>query len=345
MKNACSSNPTKNEPLNCNAIDVAYKTFITGLKEISILSLFISFLFFLEACEKDNGKNSDANLLEIELEGQIGVAEANVANAEFTCMIYSSDYANVKIKRMIISENATSSVKVGESLNLNHVDNIASITITSETGVQKVYTIRAAKFVVPEFIGEWTFTNECFFQYTYCNEDGTGCGQDFYGSLSSDDYGTYFLHGDQFYDNTLKLEFSNVDGSGNLNGTYTYEPGVDGQIGSFEIVTNGGETLDLNENFTRLFPGDGSWKLNPVNNEITFYNADKSKQSLTYSNGDDKTHWQIETTEDGKTQLTIWLKIDRTGMPSDHDALLQYGYNATTWVLGGYMIGFKMTKE
>lgn len=345
MKKACSSNPAGYKPLNSKVINLVYKSFKNGLKKISILYILISSLFFLQACENDKEKNSDANMLEIELEGQIGVAEANVANAEFTCMIYTTDYANVIIKRMIISENAKSSVKVGESLNFNNADNIVSITVTSETGVQKIYTIRAAKFVVPEFIGEWTFTNECFFNYTYCNEDGTGCGQDYYGSLSSDDYGTYFLHGDQLYDNTLKLEFSNVDGSGNLNGTYSHGPGADGQIGSFEIVTDGAENIDLNENFTRLFPGDGSWKLNPVNNEITFYNTDKSKQSLTYSNGDDKTHWQIETMEDGKTQLTIWLKVDRTGMPSDHEALLLYGYNATAWVLGGYMIGFKMLKD
>jgi len=42
----------------------------------------------------------------------------------------------VIIKRMIISENAKSSVKVGESLNFNNADNIVSITVTSETGVQ-----------------------------------------------------------------------------------------------------------------------------------------------------------------------------------------------------------------
>jgi hypothetical protein len=85
--------------------------------------------------------------------------------------------------------------------------------------------------------------------------------------------------------------------------------------------------------------------MNPATNEITFYNSDKSKQSLTYSNKADMVHWQVVTRDDSKTELTIWLNVDRTGMPSDHEAWLQYGYTATAWTLGGYMIGLKMIKD
>jgi len=316
----------------------------TGIKKISIIFFFLSSFLFLLSCSDDSKKNSDANLLEIEVAGQIGVATANEANAEFTCMIFTDDYSNVKINRMIISEQATSSVEVGESLDLNNESNSATITITSETGVLKTYTIKATKFVPPDFIGNWTFTNECYFEYSYCN-DGSDCGWIYYASLSQDDYGTYFVHGDQVYDNTLQMEFGTVDAAGSLNGSYTHGAGADGEPGSFEIVTDGGQTIDLNVNFTRLFPGGGTWKMNPVTNEITFYNSDKSKLSLTYSNKADMVHWQVVIRDDSKTELTIWLNVDRTGMPSDSEAWLQYGYTATAWVLGGYMIGLKMVKD
>jgi len=303
MKNAGSSYRETGYPMICSA---------TVFKKISISFLFLSAFMLLVTCSDNSKKNSDANLLEIELEGQIGVATADEANAEFTCMIFTEDYSAVKIKRMIISDNASSSVKVGESLNLNNAGNSATITITSETGVQKTYTIKATKFVPPDFIGSWTFTNGCYFEYNYCNEDGTGCGQVYFGSLSQDDYGTYFVHGDQVYDNTLTMEFSSLDLAGNLNGSYTHGAGADGEPGSFEIVTDGGQTIDLNENFTRLFPGNGTWKMNPATNEITFYNSDKSKQSATYSNNADIVHWQVVVRDDSKTELTIWLKVDRT---------------------------------
>lgn len=318
---------------------------IPGLSKLLTIQALLAFIVSFTACKDETVPNIDANLLEIELEGQIGVSDADVANSKFACTIYGDDYSNVKIKRMIISENAISSVKVGESLSFSNETSSAEITITSETGVKKTYTIKAEKFVVPEFTGDWTLTNECFFNYTYCNEDGTDCGQDYYGSLSSNDYGSYFIHGDQIYDNTLKMEFASVDGSGNLTGTFHYGPGADGKIGSFEHQPDGGEIIDLNENFTRLFPGDGTWKMNPVSNEITFYNSDKSKQSTTYSNSGDKVHWQVETLDGGAIQFTLWLKVNRTGLPTDHEALLEYGYNATAWTLAGYMIGFKMIKD
>jgi len=318
---------------------------LSAIAKLITLPILLALILCISACKDVTEENIDANLLEIELEGQIGVSFADAAKSEFICTVFGEDYSNVKIKRMIISENGTSSVKVGESLSFSDANPSAPITITSETGIQKTYTILLEKFGVPDFVGNWTFTPECFFHYTYCNEDGSDCGQDYYGSLSSDDYGTYFIHGDQLYDNTLKMEFVSVDGSGNLNGTFDHGPGIDGEIGSFAIEIEGGQIIDLNENFIRLFPGQGTWKWNPSKNEITFFNADKSKQSVTYSNGDDKKHWQIETLDNGSIQLTLWLNVNREGMPSDHEALLLYGYNATAWTLAGYMIGFKMIKN
>lgn len=323
--------------------DTGFRFAYSGRDCLSAFLVLVTLI--IASCSDGVKENIDANLLEIELEGQIGIAEADVANAEFECMLFTDNYASVKVKRMIISENATSSVEVGESLNLSNQDNSASITITSETGVEKVYTIKAIKFEAPEFTGQWTFTNECYFYYTYCNDDGTGCGQEYYASLSEDDYGTYFIHGDKIYDNTLNIEFSTVDGSGNLLGSYSYGQGSDGNIGSYEIVTEAGQTLDLNTNFSRLFQGNCTWKMNPATNEIIFYNADKSKQSPTYSNNSDMVHWQVSTLDESSVQLTIWLKVDRAGLPSDHEAWQIYGYNATAWTLGGYMVGLVMIKD
>ena len=310
------------------------------MKKLNYLILMFSIVFLAVSCD-EVPENSDANLLEIYFEGQIGISETDFISPELTCKIFGSDFSNVKITKMIISENATSSVKVGDALDFNNENSSATITITSETGVEKTYTVFAEQFGVPAFVGNWTFNSECYFNYTYCDDQGQNCGQDYYGNLSTDGYGTYFINGDPIYDNTLNIAYTTMDDQGFLNGTYTYGPGADGEMGSYEHETDGGNTMDLNDNFERLFPGNGTWKWNTVTNQITFYNADKSKQSVTYNNNGDKTHWYSAD----PNSLTLWLTVDRTGLPTDHEAFLEYGYTPTAWTLAGYVLTFNMGKN
>lgn len=184
-----------------------------------------------------------------------------------------------------------------------------------------------------------------------------------------------FTNGAAVMDNTLSIsEEQGVTEDLIMYGDYTYGPGTDGEIGSFEHTNaTTGIVEDFNESYG-VMPVSGIWELNLTTNRLEFFNADKTKSVKTFIAGSSPCEfsdilnsgtkilgngftgleygWDVV---DGK--LNFFLEIDRTNLSDQEDAFYDYGFEADwhEWSMGldetqakihgGFALEFRMEKS
>jgi len=305
---------------------------------LAVLALFVS------SCEKTDQKNSYCELFSIAFEGQYSEPVFDRDESKITFRIFTDNLEEVIISNLVISDGATSSSPIGGSLNFDNADNSATLIITSESGINtKIYTIYLDN-LAPDFIGDWkmaTKTNSYNFIVKYC--DAGDC------SLEKPFDPSAFTNGAAAMDNTISFRLDGFNEEDNLmHGQYTYGPGADGEMGSYEYNhATTSDIYDFNANYGVLFT-TGSWELNVITNRITFSNADMSSTLSTYTDYLERKHWIINTgTESIEEILTFWLPVNRAGLLSAQQAWDNYGSDdpELAYIMGGFAIEFNMVRE
>ena len=122
------------------------------ITKILFTSLFaVSVLFVCNSCEKNEFEyeNVYSELFDLELDGQVGDAILKPADQLILARVYSEDYAAVELLDLTVSNGATTSVKVGETIDFSSSTS-QDIIITAEKGDStKTYTITIKKVSSP----------------------------------------------------------------------------------------------------------------------------------------------------------------------------------------------------
>jgi len=111
----------------------------------------VSALFICISCDKDDFEyeNVYSELFDIALDGQVGDAILKPADQIILARVYSENYAAVELLDLTVSNGATTSVKVGETIDFSASDS-QDITVTAEIGEStKTYTITIKKVSSP----------------------------------------------------------------------------------------------------------------------------------------------------------------------------------------------------
>jgi hypothetical protein len=305
-----------------------------------ILALFV---LLLTSCEEELGKNTYGELFTIQFEGQYSEPVINREESTVSFQMFTDNLSEVVIGDMFTSVGATASTPVGGSLDFDNPDNSAELTLTSESGnYTKTYTIYLVN-LAPDFVGDWKMTSGTYeynFMVTYC--DNGEC------SLEKPFDPSNFTNGAGSMDNTVSFTLDGFnEEEGIMSGQYTYGPGADGEMGSYEHThATTSEEFDFNDNYGVLFTS-GSWELNVLTNRIIFSNADGSSSIKTYTNYIDKKHWKMGKDADNTTDMfTFWLPVNRSGMLSASQAWDLYGDDDPTlaYMMGGFVVEFNMIK-
>ncbi len=313
------------------------------MKNLAHLLLMFLLFVIMTSCEEEMEKNSYSELFSISFEGQTGETVIDIENSEVSFQIFTDNQSEIKISEMTISAGAIPSTPVDGTLDFNNEENSVSFILTSESGKNtKVYTIYLDN-LAPEFIGSWKMTkgeNKYNFFVKYC--DGGNCGLE--SSLES----SVFTSGSAAADNTISFTLDGFDEESLMFGQYSYGPGADGEMGTYEHThATSSEVYDFNNNYGVLF-SNGFWELNLGTNRITFFNADRSASVKTYTDYLVRKHWAMGADSDGSTEMfTMWLTLNRAGMLSAQQAWATHGADDPTlaYIMGGFAAEFNMVKD
>lgn len=111
-----------------------------SLKNILIV---IGASLFFTSCVKEDffGESDYANIKKMVVSNQTGIAKIDTTTATVTVEIPGGvDLGEITIQTLVLSSFATSDKKVGDAIDLNSA---ASLTIVSENGTQRIWTIKA----------------------------------------------------------------------------------------------------------------------------------------------------------------------------------------------------------
>lgn len=368
---------------------------INKIFSISLVAVFV--LLVGNSCDKDEVKYETiySELFEIKLEGQVGNAVIDYENRIVSATIYSKDYANIELIDLVVSKSATTSINIGEAIDFSSSDS-QDLTITAETGGStKTYTINISKFLSPSFVGNWTMSTAYedpvrFHQLwvtswweenhvdafnlvdSWWNPWGQG---EFWSCEWGGEYCyDVFTNGVAAMDNTLTIgELQGVTEDLIMYGDFTYGPGADGEMGSFEHTNaTTGIEYDYNDSYS-VMPSIGTWELNLTSNRLEFFNSDKTKSVKTFITGSSPGEFSDLINDgtkilgngfagleygydvlDGKFYL--FLEIDRTNLSDQMDAFYRFGFEAP-WnesegldathakIEGGFALEFRMVKS
>lgn len=362
--------------------------YINKTISISLITLFI--LFVCNSCDENNVEYETiySELFEIGLQGQVGNAIIDYENKTVSVKIYAEDYAAIELKKLIASKDATTSILEGETIDFSTSDT-KDLTITAANGGNtKTYTIKIEKFTSPPFVGNWTISSEYEDRIrihlmwitswwegshvdafdlvdSWWNPWGQG---EFWSCEWGGDYCyNIFTNGAAVMDNTLSIgELQGVTDDLKMFGEFTYGPGADGDMGSYEH-TNAStwEAYDFNDSYNVL-PTSGIWELDLTTNRLVFFNSDRSTSTNLFIEGESEGEYsdRINNGEvirgngftgfpngwdmvDGK--FNFFLEIDRSNLDDQWDSFYTYG---VPWeptmdetqhkIHGGFALEFRM---
>lgn len=256
------------------------------MKNIAYIICLFVVMASITSCEKDimkdvnNGDwNNERNIIEINLEQQIGLSEIIRTETEalvtLTINASSVDLASVSITDLVLSYEATSDVSIGETLNFDNAENTASLTVTSKKGETLDWTINIVPFV-NEIEGSWSISS---FYMKW--DDGFGWGNSGEGDVST------LLDGTSAGLDDI-ITFGPVEGTntdGLLYGVYERTTGADALSASFVYEPTG---TDWGSKFDHVPTGSGLWVLNK-NNSITITVNEQSYTTSIFNRIDDST--------------------------------------------------------
>lgn len=248
------------------------------------LSLYISFLLIACccACTKDpfGGVTSNERSIEaITLGGglvQIGPAAIDRTAAKATVKVLvqpGTDLSNV-VAQIQTSYKSDISPANGTPINFSGNNNQAKLTITSEAGTTREWTVEIIPFT-ETLLGSYSVQALVLYG---------GTGPEYGGGavINLKDKPWVWAGNntpDKELDNTITFEFSGVTADGKTTGKVTNNAGPDGLYASF-MFSNPAMDLD---NVYRLIPtGESTWERDYVNNTVTFISKAGKRTTGTF---------------------------------------------------------------
>ena len=278
----------------------------------------------------EGGWNHERTILDIQLEGQAGVAEIENTDATtgvITLKIASDlveDMAAVKITKLSLSYQAESSVKQGETLDFSG-SSIPSITITSQLGETRTYAMNMTPFR-EDLVGIYAINDLKVFGGTGPNYGGSAV-------MSVMDKSWLWTSGSTKpkaeCDNYLVFTLGAILDNGNTSGECINYAGEDGNYWDCIYLAKYNKlgTGDLNlEPFYRRIPkGHSTWVRDYTAGTITFTAEDGTTststlmESGTYTLYDDGSYTKTLSVPNQAFSFTCTGKDDWTNIYGDFD--------------------------
>ena len=226
---------------------------------------------------------------------------------------------SVKLKKLDLSFQATSSVKVGDALDFSNGQ--ASFTVTSTLGETRTYTIHVSEFT-ESLVGTYQVNTLTIFG---------GTGPEYGGGAImqladkpwcwSDTYGP-----DAECDNTLTFTLTGVTEDGSTTGTCINNAGDDGKYADFMFQGSmnkeeEGVDIDLKKFYRQIPEGESTWIRNYSEGTVTFISKDgrttvgQFVEAGTIDVGYDKSF----TVDNQAFQFSLNGTDDWTNIYSDYD--------------------------
>lgn len=291
--------------------------------------------FLTQSCVKDlqddindGGWNHERSVISISFENQIGSAEisntdASTGEIELSINVGAQpSMTSVKLNELETSYQATSSIKVGDALDLS--SGSATFTVTATTGETRTYTIKAKEFS-ESLVGTWTIDALTVYGGTGPEYGGGGVMQ-----LADKPWCWSSVYGPETEcDNTLTFTLTGVTDSGNPTGTCVNNAGADGKYANFvfqgSMNKEGTDDISL-KNFYRQIPeGESTWERDYSAGTITFTDKAGNKTTGTFVGagtinvGYDKNF----TVTNNAFQFTLNGTDDWTNIYTDYDKFVK----------------------
>lgn len=230
---------------------------------------------------KDDDWNNNRTIESIKFENQVGqpeIARIDNSTGEIEISINVDavpDLSNIVVQELVLSYGATASVEEGDALNFDNPSNTATITVTSQTGKSRDYTVTADSFT-ETLTGTYDITGLTLYG---------GTGPEYGGGavlgLTSKPWVWPENGGPQAeLDNTLTFEMTGITEEGNTFGTITNAAGDDGIYADFMYVLD--PQTDVNHFYRKIPEGQGEWSRNYNTGTITFTFSDGSTTTGTF---------------------------------------------------------------
>lgn len=249
--------------------------------------IFITFLIILligtYGCQKDpfseyndNGGSHERAITSISAVGQIGVADIERTVDKGVAAIYVIPGTDISSMKMNIEISPLASIDPpsGTVLNLANSDSTATVTVTSQAGEKRDWTIKIKEFQ-DNLMGSWTIDTMLISWYV-------GPGEDWgWGGIKG--YDKYFPNAQYEYDDVLTFKIEGVRDNGNLYGQIIHDPGPDGEFGEFTLVKQvipAPPANDYNSKFRTIPVDSGTWERDFANN-VLYFNKGEDSESVT----------------------------------------------------------------
>lgn len=267
-------------------------------------NLLILSIMLFSACQKDpfDGiESKERAITSFMMEGQIGLAEITRTPEEGKLIVYvnpGTDLTNAT-PEIVTSYHATVVPGSGETIDLS--DSSYTFMVTSASGESREWELQVEPYDF-DLGGEWDVVSMDFWWWIGEGEDW---GWQETRPLAWNIPGT-----SNEEDNSLQFRLEGVDEEGLLYGTYTFDPGPDGEYADF-IYTDGS---DYNYKFRRLPAQEiGTWHRNFDTNLIIFNKGETNEVSTM------PLEW-----ENNKNTLLLKFNPGPNDLSWDHDGNRQH---------------------
>lgn len=213
--------------------------------------------------------NNERSVLSIKFQNQVGqpvIERINDETGEIELSINGDaveDLSAISLEELVLSYGATSNVQEGENLNFENPDNSAVLTVTSQNGKTRDYTIKVNSFT-ESLLGRYEIDNLVLYGGTG-PEYGGGAVLD----LTSKPWIWPEGQGPEAeLDNYLVFELGGITAEGNTYGTVTNYAGSDESYADFQFVLE--PATDVNNFYRKIPKGEAEWTRNYTTGTITF---------------------------------------------------------------------------
>lgn len=185
---------------------------------------------------------------------------------------------NIQLKELNLSYGALADKKCGDVLTFNPTDSTAVITVTSHTGLNRTWTIKAHGFT-DKILGTWQITHLKVFGGMLPQQKGTHI----FDLADMDELKKQGTPPSAELDNMLTFKMDGLDINGNPYGTLTHSAGTDGLFADFQW--NSTDTIaDINKFYRKIPEGKSTWSKDLATGIVTFTpegNGSKSDGKFT----------------------------------------------------------------
>ncbi len=271
----------------------------------------IAVILLSVSCERDimsdieDGKwNNERSIINISFEGQAGKSTIgrDTNNEGFVSFMFNEegkDKSKIKIRSLELSVGASSDYKVGDVLNFDNDENVALITVTSQTGEKRIWKITYIPFA-DELIGTWEVTTLSLYGGAWPEYGGSSAFQDIAErAWNWENDGTGPI---AEYDNTLTFTLEGIAENGDTYGTLVNDAGSDGKYANFIFIDDpdGARTpVDVNYRYRKIPIGESKWKRNSAQGTIIFTDSEGIETTAYFVGA------ATETQDDGNSKVTV----------------------------------------